>query len=62
MLEIEFQQEDIVMINMSKRFNNSLFIIKKYFKQVCLIKPEYLVIQVGIVDCWARKKEINIFE
>lgn len=55
LLKKEFNQEDIAMVNMCKRFNNSLFLIQKEFSEVYLIQPEYLIIQVGIVDCWSRE-------
>lgn len=62
LLKSEFKQEDIMMINMSKRFNNSLFLLKREFNEVYLMQPEYLIIQVGIVDCWAREDGSYICE
>lgn len=56
MLKSEFKEDDILIINRSKRYNNSLFILQEDFKEIYLIQPEYLVIQVGIVDCWARNQ------
>lgn len=60
MLMKEFKLQDIIMINMSKRYNNSLFILQRDFEEVYLLQPEFLVIQVGVVDCWERKVGVHI--
>lgn len=62
LLKTEFKQEDIMMINMCKRFNNSWFLIERELGEVYLMQPEYLVIQIGLVDCWSREKGVHICE
>lgn len=62
LLKSEFKQEDIMMINMCKRFNNSWFLIERELSEVYLMQPEYLVIQIGLVDCWSREKGVYICE
>lgn len=62
LLKEEFKQEDIMMINMCKRFNNSWFLIERELGEVYLMQPEYLVIQIGLVDCWSREKGVHICE
>lgn len=62
LLKKEFYDEDILVINSSKRFNNSFFLIKNEISEIYLYQPEYIVIQVGIVDCWTRENGIYICE
>lgn len=62
LLKEEFKQEDIMMINMCKRYNNSWFLIERELGEVYLMQPEYLVIQIGLVDCWSREKGVHICE
>lgn len=62
LLKEEFKQEDIMMINMCKRFNNSWFLIERELGEVYLMQPEYLVVQIGLVDCWSREKGVHICE
>lgn len=62
LLKEEFKQEDIMMINMCKRYNNSWFLIERELGEVYLMQPEYLVVQIGLVDCWSREKGVHICE
>lgn len=62
MLKLFYEPEDIVMINSCKRFNNSFYLYKYELLETLLIQPEYIVIQLGIVDCWTRSENDYICE
>lgn len=61
-LRCSYPNEDIIILNSSKRFNNSLFLVRNEIIETILIQPEYIVIQVGIVDCWSRRPDTFIIE
>ncbi len=61
-LRLFYPNEDIIIVNSSKRFNNSLFLVRNEIMETILIQPEYIVLQVGIVDCWSREPDTYIIE
>lgn len=53
MLSKEFL-EDILLLNHSKRYKTSYDLIQDWTEVVYLNQPDYLILQIGIVDCWPR--------
>lgn len=65
MLNRHFQDSDVTVINYCKRANTSLGVLydlkNPRFGEIYLSQPDYLVIQVGNVDCFERTRHHDEF-
>jgi lysophospholipase L1-like esterase len=46
-------------INSCHRANNTFWLIKNHLSETILNRPDYVIIQLGIVDCWLKKKDYH---